>query len=58
MSGTKSVSKLLVEGIDVREDPVLDEGVMVAALSQEINLPLLLGWSLQDVPGARLLYEC
>lgn len=58
MSGTKSVSKLLVEGIDLPEDPVLDEGVMVAALSREINLPLLLGWSLQDVPGARLLYEC
>jgi len=50
--------ELLVEGVDVPEDAAVDEGVMVAALSQSANLPLILGWLIQEVVGARLLYEC
>jgi len=49
------VSELSVEGVDVPEDGVLDEGMIVAALSRGMNLPLLLGWSFQDVLGASLL---
>jgi len=48
------MSELSVDGVDVPEDGVLDEGVIVAARSRGMNLPLLLGWSFQDVLGARL----
>lgn len=39
---SESVSELSVDGVDVPE-VVLDEGVMVAALSLATNLPLTLG---------------
>jgi len=53
-SGTKSTRELSVEGVEVPEGAVLDKGVMVAAQSQGMNLPLALGWLFQDVLGTRL----
>ena len=55
-SGTKSVRELLVEGINVPKDAELDEGVIVAAWSQDANFPLTLGWSLQEFLGARVFF--
>jgi len=52
--GTKSARELSVEGVEVPEGAVLDEGVMVAARSRGMNLPLALGWLFQDMLGARL----
>ena len=46
-----SVIELSEEGVDV---PV-DDGVMVAALSRDANLPFCRGCSFQVVLGARLL---
>jgi hypothetical protein len=47
--------ELSVEGVDVPEDAVLDDGVIVAALSLGANLPLILGWPIQELLGARVL---
>ena len=55
-SGTKSVRELLVEGVDVPEDTELDEGIIVAARSWDVNFLLTLGWSLQEFLGARLFF--
>jgi hypothetical protein len=57
-SGTESARELSVEGVEAFEDAVLDEGVMVAARSRGMNLPLTLGWLFQDVLGARLSCMC
>ena len=55
-SGTESIRELLVEGVNVPEDAELDEGVIVAAWSRDANFPLTLGWSLQELLGARLFF--
>ena len=55
-SGTESVRELSVEGVDVPEDAELDEGVIVAAWSWDTNFLLTLGWSLQEVLGARVFF--
>jgi hypothetical protein len=47
--------ELSVEGVDVPEDAVLDDGVIAAALSLGANLPLILGWPIQELLGARVL---
>jgi hypothetical protein len=47
--------ELSVEGVDVPEDAVLDDGVIVAALSLGANLPLILGWPIQELLDARVL---
>ena len=56
-AGSKSEREieLSVEGVDVPEDAVLDDGVIVAALSLAANLPLTLGWSIHKLLGARML---
>ena len=42
-SDTKSAMELLVEGVEVPKDAVLDEGIIVAAQSRGMNLLLTLG---------------
>jgi len=47
--------ELLVEGVDAPDDAVLDDGMIVAALSLGVNLPLTLSWFIQKLLGARML---
>jgi len=54
-SSIESASELSVDGIEVPEDIVENNGVIVAAQSQGTNLPLTHSWSFQEVLGARLL---
>lgn len=52
--GADRVIELSVEGIDTPDDCAVDAAVIVAARSQEMNLPLCHGWSLQELETASL----
>ena len=49
--------ELSEEGIDAPDECAVDAGVIVAALSQETNLPFSWGWPFQELFRARLLAE-
>ena len=49
------MKELSVDGVDVPVDGVVDAGVIVAALSLDMNFPFCRGWFFQELVGARLL---